>query len=375
MARLSIAGRGYAVNVRPAIMSAAVIAAVVAGAVPGTAALASGRSAAPGSGCVKVRTLTFSDSEQSAARRYWTPARMRTAKGFTRAAVGRLDRMGKSGLKLAEAGRPAAGSECAPTGGLDTTVAATAPRKAPGNAPSSKQSAGYPAIGKLTFDVDGVLGLNCTASVIRGTPAPNKEELILTAAHCVDGTIGGVPYFSTNFAFAPMWHDNQAPYGTWTARKVFLDSGWLKCPIPVVNCNTNPAYDYAIIVLAPQNGKGVGDVTGANGWSVSQPAALRDVTIAGIPSSSSSTLVTVADTVTVTESGERYREAATPGFTDGSSGGPWLRDFSTASGRGVLIGDTGGFEQGGPASGSPSYSDYWTSDFAALVKEAVAYEG
>jgi hypothetical protein len=41
----------------------------------------------------------------------------------------------------------------------------------------------------------------------------------------------------------------------------------------------------------------------------------------------------------------------------------------------VLIGDTGGFEQGGPSSGSPSYSDDWTGSFAAVVKAAVGFEG
>jgi len=41
----------------------------------------------------------------------------------------------------------------------------------------------------------------------------------------------------------------------------------------------------------------------------------------------------------------------------------------------VLLGDTGGFEQGGPSSGSPSYANYWTSDFATVVKNAVSYEG
>ena len=41
----------------------------------------------------------------------------------------------------------------------------------------------------------------------------------------------------------------------------------------------------------------------------------------------------------------------------------------------MLIGDTGGFEQGGPSSGSPSYSDDWTGSFAAVVKAAVGFEG
>jgi hypothetical protein len=53
-------------------------------------------------------------------------------------------------------------------------------------------SAGYPTVGKLTFDADGVLGLNCTATVIAGTAAAHHRELILTAAHCIEGTAGGI---------------------------------------------------------------------------------------------------------------------------------------------------------------------------------------
>jgi hypothetical protein len=107
------------------------------------------------------------------------------------------------------------------------------------------------------------------------------EELIVTAAHCIEGVTDGIPYTSTDLAFSPMWHNNQVPFGTWTVHKVFLNS-WMTCTIPLVDCHTNPANDYAVIVLNPHNGKGVGDVTGANGWSVNQPATLSNVTLAGI---------------------------------------------------------------------------------------------
>jgi hypothetical protein len=51
-------------------------------------------------------------------------------------------------------------------------------------------------------------------------------------------------------------------------------------------------------------------------------ATIPGVTIAGIPATSPGTLVTATGTSTVTESGEPYRQAVTPGFTDGTSGGP-----------------------------------------------------
>jgi hypothetical protein len=316
------------------------LSAVVPGAVLAVV-LAAGCSAATGStslavraaGCLKVQTLTY---------------------------------RGASG------GHPASARQCVPEAGMITAVS---PAPAPAGASSATATRQIPTIGKLTFRADGVVSLNCTATVIDGTAAANSEELIVTAAHCLEGTIGRVAYTSTNLVFSPMWHDGKNPFGTWTVRKAFLNSDWLTCSIPVINCKTNQLYDYAVVVLGPKNGKGVGDVTGADGWSVNQPKAIAGVTIAGIPATSRGTLVTTANTVTVTESGEPFRRAATPGFTDGSSGGPWLRNFSTTTGRGVLIGETGGFEQGGPSSGSPSYSDYLTSSFAALVKAAVSFEG
>ena len=320
-------------------------------AVPGAAlavVLAAGCSAATGStapavraaGCVKVQTLTYSGAPDA---------------------------------------HPASARQCVPEAGLIMAVSARAPQASSSSARAGASLAAatreIPTVGKLTFRVDGVVSLNCTATVTDGTAAANSEELVVTAAHCIEGTIGRVAYTSTNVVFSPMWHDGKNPFGTWRVRKAFLNSGWLTCSVPVVDCKTNQLYDYAVVVLSPKNGKGIGDVTGADGWSVNQPKTIASVTIAGIPATSPGTLVITTNTDTVTESGEPFRRAATPGFTDGSSGGPWLRDFSSTTSRGVLIGDTGGFEQGGPSGGSPSYSNYWTGSFAAVVKAAVSFEG
>jgi V8-like Glu-specific endopeptidase len=362
------------VRLRAAIVATAAFGAITVLAAPAVAAPAvgaavAGQTTAPAgaAGCLRVQTLTFTRAQDVAALHHWTPARMKAAKGFSRAALRKLARS----QRPPTAARPASATQCVPAAGLSRAVAATAPRPVT----STTASSGYPTVGKFTFDADGVLSLNCTATVISGTAATNNQELIVTAAHCIEGTTGGIPYTSTDLAFSPMWHDNKAPYGTWTVKKVFLNGGWMKCTIPLVDCSTNPLDDYAVIVLNPQNGKGVGDITGADGWSVNQPDAVSNVTIAGIPGNSSDTLTSVANTATVIESGNLYRKAATPGLTDGSSGGPWFQAFSTTTDRGVLLADTGGYEQGGPASGSPSYADYWTSNFSAVVKGAVSYEG
>jgi hypothetical protein len=321
---------------------------------------------ARGSGCPAVQALAFSATQDAAALDYWTAARIGAAGAFSQAAV---DKLGRS-RRAPESAAPVPAAQCGPRAPAVSRAGAFVPPQAA----ATTSSDGYPTVGKLTYEVDGVLSLNCTATVLQGTAAANNEDLIVTAAHCIEGVEDGVPYVSTDLAFSPMWHDNTEPYGTWSVSKVFLYS-WMNCVIPIIDCGTNPENDYAVIVLNPRNGMGVGDVTGADGWSVNQPGTLDNVTIAGIPGSSSDTLTTVANATTVSESGDSYRTATTPGFTDGTSGGPWFEGFSASTGRGTLIGDTGGYQEGGPSSGSPSYSDYWTGNFAALVSQAVAYEG
>lgn len=355
---------------RAAVLPAVTLAAITVGTLPAAASAMADQPSAPAraaAACLNVQTLTFSSAQDAATQHLWTPARIAAARGFSQAALGTLDRP----QRTPQGAWPTSATQCVPQTGLTRAVAATAPSAAR-SAPARN---GYPTVGKLTFDADGVLSLNCTATVINGTAAANSEELIVTAAHCIEGTTGGIPYTSTHLAFSPMWHDNQNPYGTWTVKKVFLNSGWMKCIIPLVDCSTNPQYDYAILVLNPQHGKGVGDITGANGWSVNQPASVGNVAIAGIPGTSSHTLFSMTNTVTVTESGNPYRKGITPGLTDGSSGGPWFKNFNTTTGRGLLLADTGGYEQGGPPSGSPSYASYWRSAFAAIVGNAVNYEG
>lgn len=50
------------------------------------------------------------------------------------------------------------------------------------------------------------------------------------------------------------------------------------------------------------------------------------------------------------------------------SGSPWFSSFNVSQQVGILLGETGGYEEGGPNSGTPSYSPVWTANgFGALV--------
>jgi len=81
----------------------------------------------------------------------------------------------------------------------------------------------------------------------------------------------------------------------------------------------------------------------------------------------------MTDTTTVTKHGQPFRQGDASGEGPGTSGGPWFKT-AVKHGVGLIAGDTGGWDQGGPNSGNPSYSDSWNNDFYALVAAAAEHE-
>jgi hypothetical protein len=59
------------------------------------------------------------------------------------------------------------------------------------------------------------------------------------------------------------------------------------------------------------------------------------------------------------------------GYTDGTSGGPFLADVNAMTGQGTVIGAIGGYEQGGDLP-QVSYSAVLGANLAALYQTAVA---
>jgi hypothetical protein len=59
------------------------------------------------------------------------------------------------------------------------------------------------------------------------------------------------------------------------------------------------------------------------------------------------------------------------GYTDGTSGGPFLARVSRATGAGRVIGVIGGYEEGGN-SPSVSYSSRFLANVAALYRRATS---
>jgi V8-like Glu-specific endopeptidase len=230
-------------------------------------------------------------------------------------------------------------------------------------------------VGELFEDNNGSLTAHCTASVITppsGTANPHDyQDLILTAAHCVDRIQDGTVEAATNLAFAPQYDSNGSgnmPYGLWTVKSAFVDSDWMTCSI---GC---PPYDYAILVVQPLNGSQLGTVVGANGWSIDEPRTMSGTQLVGYTNAAVAPLLATTKVIVVREDGHTYRKAeSTPAFGDGTSGSPFFASYSTTAHTGTVYGDIGGYQQGGRYD-SPSYSSCWTDAFAQLVATAFSTE-
>ena len=203
---------------------------------------------------------------------------------------------------------------------------------------------GTPAVGALFTISGGRLGSHfCTASVVN---SPVKD-LVITAAHCLHGKQPG------QVAFVPEYHRHGEPYGTWTVTQVFVDAAWAS--------SANPNHDVAFLVVSqPGNSTPVQELTGgenlATGWKAAQL-----VRVIGYPDGRQRPITCTART---RRFGPRQMEFDCGGYTDGTSGGPFLANVHPATGLGAVIGVIGGYEQGGD---TPSVS--YSARFGRAVRD------
>ena len=209
--------------------------------------------------------------------------------------------------------------------------------------------AGTPAVGALFTMSGGKLGRHfCTASVI-GSP---HGDLVITAAHCVSGTSG--------VAFVPGYDRGATPYGVWTVTKIYADRSWTS--------SSDPNDDVAFLrVGQPGSIVPIEDVTGAEQLKTGMPAR-QLVEVIGYPDSASKP---IACRNWTREPMPDQLEFDCGGYTDGTSGGPFLTDVNPGTGQGRVIGVIGGYEQGG-LTPQISYSPMFGANVAALYQLAVA---
>lgn len=160
--------------------------------------------------------------------RYWTPARMRSARPLDLV----LDRSGKAHLRL---GRPAAAASA--------SFLAVAEPEAPPNSVNGR-----------IFVKQGTLRGYCSGTAIN---SPSRQ-LVLTAGHCVNsGHLDGHTTWSQYLEFVPAYNGGRAPFGAFVSKrsKIFAPRQWTK--------GGNPDFDLGAFLTHPnKRGLNVADAVG-----------------------------------------------------------------------------------------------------------------
>jgi V8-like Glu-specific endopeptidase len=228
------------------------------------------------------------------------------------------------------------------------------PRKAPLVPPALLHGRFYngtPAVGALFTTSSGQLGRHfCTGSVV-ASPA---GDMVITAAHCMHGKQAG------DVDFVPEYHRGQQPFGVWTVTQIFVDRAW--------SSSQNPDDDFAFLIVS-QSGDTtpIQDLTGGEklgtGWG-----PVQKVQVIGYPDTRERPITCTSKTRAF---GQHQMEFDCGGYTNGTSGGPFLANVHPATSLGTVIGVIGGYEQGGDTP-SVSYSARFGSSVRALYNKAVA---
>ncbi|GIH76491.1 trypsin-like serine peptidase [Planobispora longispora] len=186
------------------------------------------------------------------------------------------------------------------------------------------------SVGKVFFTMGG-RDYSCSASVVNS----RGRNLLATAAHCVYDA----KRWAKNWIFIPGYSYSRGkhlrPYGVWTMTKAVIEPEWAR--------SYDPDYDYAFVTVGKYRGRNVANVVGAQGIRWNQPAKVS-VLIYGYPAEypwNGSRVVgcsrtTELDTVPAARVA-RHRFARCT-LNGGSSGGPWIRNYSSATGTGYLVG-------------------------------------
>ena len=309
-----------------ALLCAAAVPASAATAAPSAAAVTPHAASASGH-------LTGSASDASTAAKrtvaYWTRARMLSAANGASVTV-----------------RSAGDAHAAPTtaSGPAGRVAATAPDEAlagpkvkipaaePAGARPEYGSIGSPwpgnpylppatTTGRVFFTTHNGENWSCSGSTVNSA----GKDSVITAGHCVYGSLGGeVPGegWHTNWIFVPDYSNGYAPYGVWTAKELWTPTAYYD--------NQDEGDDMAGAVINTNIfGQHIVNVVGGQGiaWNYPNDQFVYDF---GYPAGAPFNGLTL-QYCTGSEfnwSGIANTMGLPCNFTGGSSGGPWLMSFN-----------------------------------------------
>lgn len=184
---------------------------------------------------------------------------------------------------------------------------------------------GYPhiTVGKVFFTKPGIGNFVCSGSSIGG-------DGVITAAHCVHDSNSGA--FWTNWTFVPAYKNGTAPYGQWSANHLWFISNYQN------NAGGDSRYDIGGAVLNRKSGVKISQKVGFLGfaWNQDNGSLSAHWALIGYPAASpfNGNLMYICQASYAYSAGGSAPSPIGVGCdqTGGTSGGPWIRNYSGASG-------------------------------------------
>ncbi|MFC8829854.1 trypsin-like serine peptidase [Streptomyces sp. NPDC057137] len=161
----------------------------------------------------------------------------------------------------------------------------------------------------------------CSATAVKSA----NRSAVMTAAHCV--RMGSSPgNTNTTMVFVPGYNKGKKPYGVFAVRTAATPRAW-------VNDSTNDMA--ALVVDTDKSGKKLTDVVGGQPIAFNRPVG-GTVSALGYSATSPQLGEELLRCVGKTKK-EHGTQVIPCDLTGGSSGGPWLADFSATTGKGTLV--------------------------------------
>ncbi|MEV6985944.1 hypothetical protein AB0M95_32430 [Sphaerisporangium sp. NPDC051017] len=163
----------------------------------------------------------------------------------------------------------------------------------------------------------------CSAGAVRS----RNLDVVVTAGHCAKDGAGA---WAENWTFVPGYESGRRPYGVFTARRMFVPEAWSR--------RGDDSQDLAMIALNASERGHLNEVVGGQDIGFGRPRGMRAFGF-GFPADppfDGEHLVYCSGGL----HGDPHDQTGDQGMrcdlTAGSSGGPWLSSFDSATGRGVV---------------------------------------
>lgn len=188
------------------------------------------------------------------------------------------------------------------------------------------------------YNVSESRNSSCSAAAINST----SKRQIITSAHCLHSGKNGT--FNQNVVFVPGFdgrNNPTAPVGRWQASTIRVSSEWVNTGGRFLSEETKEGFyrDIAFVTLfnGGTNNQPIVTTVGGHGFAYNGSYEF-DATIFGYPDNNSFGNVMIACFGVTTRRPPNFpnRYLANCNFDTGASGGPWLANYSNATGLGTL---------------------------------------